>query len=278
MKLNYQQYCDFHASKCKVCKGQKRVEADGVWVTCSCQYSASVKWRFDQIQVFPEELKYKTWGDFTGIGSSDRLTSDSFVTAKEKALRYCFGSAEPNVVANRSQNSVIHKHLSDGQNVIISGPRRTGKSLIAILILKEVVYSCAIRNRKIDFSWIKLNEIVDAARWSSIDRQSAKSIDYVLLDHLSDVDFLFVDGVDLAPTVGNHRHPPDILSLDKLFSNRLVSKTPTIITCTDRFSTALFSTSGVNEVRIQYGDEFCNLLTHPNNVFIDLHKEAKRSG
>lgn len=267
IKLTYEDYCNYHASKCKYCNKQKRLLINGVWVSCSCQYNASVKWKFDQIQVYPDSLKYKTWSDFTGIDEKNRVISvESFVLAKQKALKYCFDSDDPSVVSNRNKNLSIHKRLVDGRNLIISGPKKTGKSLIATLILKEAIYSCTLNNYKMDFVWVKLNEIIDACRWDV----TGKSIDFDLLDYWKDVDFMFIDNVDISPMVGNHRHPPDMLSLNKLFSSRMSKRLPNIVICSDKFYD--LATTNSNEIKIQYGEDFMNLINHPCNTTIELKK------
>lgn len=269
MNLTYEDYCEYHANKCKQCKGKKRIQYNDVWVCCSCQYNASAKWRFDQIQVYPDELKYKTWKDFTGVGQTNRITAGSFVEAKKKAIEYCFDAADLSVVNDRKQHLVIDKHLRDGQNVVIFGPKASGKSLIATLILKEVVYACAIRGHEYSFAWVKASEIVEAARWDS---NAAKTIDYDTLDFLGDVNFLFVDNLDIAPAVGNHRHPPDIMSVNRVFSYRLSMKLPTIVTCSNKIWEFLQNPATTQEIKTQYGEELYGLLMHPKNVMIKLER------
>lgn len=272
----YLQYCEFYAASCEKCKGEKRVLEDNVWYSCVCQYNASVKYRFDQIQIYPDNLKYKTWDDFNGIAEgNNRLTPSSLVAAKKAVLQYCFSSTTKDCIKNRLKYSILHKHLSTGKNLIIAGKKQTGKSLLSILVLKEVVYSSALQKMKIDFSWTKMHQIIDAARWSISNNQSDKRIDYDFLDYLENVQFLFIDGVDLLPVSGNHRHPPDIMSIDNLFAKRLIKKLPTIITCSDKFYKSLSTQSGLQDVQHQFGEEFCNLVTHRNNSVVILETGNK---
>lgn len=263
---NYNTYCDFHASKCKKCLGQKSLLVGDIFVTCSCQFHASIKWRFDQIQIYPESLKFKTWNDFNGIDGAKYIVEASCIlNAKSKAMEYCFGLTDTELTKNRKKNSVIHKRLSEGRNFIINGETGTGKSLLALLILKEIVLACAIQNRRIDFVWEKSSKIIDSARWSD-----QKSIDYKYLDYISSVDFLFIDDIDLVQTSGNHRHPPDITSLDNLFLYRLKNKLPTIITCSDRFYNS-------RERKVQLGNEFSNLISQQDNFVVNLKRRNNDS-
>src|SRR5437867_2071959 len=132
--LTYRQYSTFYASKCDACKGVKRLLKNGVWTACSCQYTASAKWRIDQFEVVPPDLKYKTWNDFTGVHGDSKLTNQSFIQAKQKALRYCFGGEDVSLINDRQKNLIVHEHLNDGQNVVIAGATGSGRTLLAVLI------------------------------------------------------------------------------------------------------------------------------------------------
>ena len=274
MKLSYEDYKRYHASKCQVCKGVERIQKNGIWVVCACQHSASIKWEYDQIKIYPDSIKYKTWDDFIGIDDKGaKLTDRSFVDAKGKSLLYCFDCADPAAIKDRASHSIVLKHLKDAQNVVIVGGTHSGKSLVATLILKEVIYASVLRQEQVHFQWIRSIELVDAARWDV----QKKTIDRDYLDELSKVSFLFIDGFDLRPERGDHRFPPDINSLNTLFNNR-IEQLPTILICSDRFWKAACTPGQCDLIREEWGDDFMSLLGHSRNVVIELHKEAKRVG
>lgn len=278
MKLSYEDYKRYHASKCKICKGAERVQKGGIWVACGCQHVASVKWDYDQIKIYPENIKYKTWDDFIGIDDKGaKLTDQSFVDAKEKALRYCFDRADPSVTKDRAKHSIILRHCQDAQNVVIVGGPHSGKTLVATLILKEVIFAAAMKQTGITFRWVRSPEIIDAARWDGSISGTSKTIDRDLLEDLAEVHFLFIDGLDLRPERGDHRFPPDMLSLNTLFSRRL-EKSPTILICSDQFWKAASTPGHSDLIREQWGDDFSALLGDPRNLVIELRKEAKRVG
>jgi hypothetical protein len=276
VKLTYDHYSNFHARKCSICKGAKRVNREGVWVTCGCQFNATAKWRLDQIQIYPETLKFKSWDDFVGINASGKkLTDSSFVEAKAKALKYCFGQPDPTLAKDRNKNSVILEHIRDGQNVVVAGGAGSGRSLVAALILKEVFYASAIKQHKTSFHWVRAAELTEAARWATTKiGDVAKAIDRDRLDEWAECDFLFVDGVDLKPSVGDHRAPPDMTSLNILFSKRFYK--PTVVVCTDRFLKACNTPGPADLVREQWGEDFFTLMRDPGNVVIELEKEAAK--
>jgi len=274
VKLTYDDYSDFHARKCPICEGAKRVKRTGVWVTCGCQFNATAKWRLDQIRIYPESLKLKGWGDFAGINDSGKkLTDASFIEAKEKALVYCFGQPDPTLAKDRKKNSIILGHIRDGKNVVIAGDSGSGRSLVAALMLKEVFYASAIKQHKTSFHWVRAVELTEAARWATNRTGDvAKSIDRDRLEEWGESDFLFVDGVDLKPSVGDHRAPPDMTSLNILFSKRFYK--PTIVVCASRFLVACNTPGPADLVREQWGDDFYTLMHDPENVVISLKKEA----
>jgi hypothetical protein len=274
MKLTYEDYSNFHAQKCTICSGAKRVCQEGIWITCGCQFNATAKWRLDQIQIYPENLKFKTWEDFVGINSSGKkLTDASFIEAKTKALIYCFGRPDPQLAKNRKQSSIILKHINDRQNVIIAGAGGSGRSLIAALILKEVIYASAIRRQKVSFYWVKSSELTEAARWATTRTGDiSKDIDRNELVEWSESDFLFLDGMDLKPATGDHRAPPDMTSLNILFFKRFYR--PTIIVCSNKLLAECRDPRKADRIKEQWGDDFYTLMHDPKNVVIDLEKEA----
>lgn len=271
-KLTHRDYCEYYARHCKICKGAKRVQINGVWTACVCQNTATLKYRFEQFEVSPADLKYKTWNDFTGVDGNNVLTRNSFIRAKSKALEYCFGSPDLKLTQDRKKNLVVQNHCHDGQNVIIAGGQGTGKTLVAALIIKEVAHACRIHNLNIGFKCIKSVFLQDAARWDS----QSKSIDQVSLDDWSEVDFLVIDEVDLDSW--GHTTPPDLISLNVLFSTRTIRGLPTIVICSDDFWRGIKTYRRIDDIFNRWGRDFVSMLRNPSNMVIELEMEASRVG
>jgi len=225
--VDYEAYSDYWSSRCSACKGTKRLLVHGSWVSCQCQNLASMCRKFSQVQVDPPSLKNLTWDDFTGcikqdnlgrIETVDTLPVSIYNDAKSQAIKWCFDT--DNIQNNREfylQHSQIHQRYVSGSNLIIAGDQRSGKSLLAVLILREVAKSAMYTGKDYDFRWVPNPELLYAASWGT-----NKPIDYEELDELADVDFLFIDRFDVP------RNNP--VSLDKMFYGRK-NKRPTIATC-----------------------------------------------
>lgn len=276
--MNALSYADlrlYYASQCPICKGkQSVVDKGGIRRECSCQKQARQKWRLEQIQIRPEELKLKSWSDFNGtikvldvvIG---HLTLDSALEAKNKAFDYCFKQAyDPELLKNRSKNLKIHEHLDDGQNLIIIGEEGSGKSFLGLLVLKELIYASGFLQRDLEYRWVESYDLIHAATWQTMGGYG-KAVDDEFLDFLTDLDFLFLDGVDTQKR--GHNRPPDHYALDKLFGSRRTENLPTVVTCSKNFwkLTALRRDS----VQQIYGDQFLEILLDESNVVIELVKE-----
>ncbi len=257
--LSYENFCDHFARKCKLCNGDKRVLHNSIWTCCPCQHTASVKWRFEQIQLYPLGLKYSKWSDFTGqiktknkktgkLEIGGHLSAPVFINAKKKAMEYCF-DAEGELI--------VHKNLNNGRNIVIVGKKNTGKTLLAALILKELVHASCQFNLNIDFKWLKSSDLINASRWDN-----SKSVDHEFLDNLRHIKFLVIDDIDVLRT--GHNNPPDITSLDVLFDHRFVYRYPTVVICTLDF----FKAASKFEA---WGKGFSSLLSRSDNVLIELY-------
>lgn len=253
------------------------MNVEGIWVKCGCQFNATAKWRYDQIQIYPESLKFKKWEDFNGmISPNSRLQTNSLISEKGKALAYCFGKPDPELAKNRTKNSVVLSHIRDGQNMIISGPNGSGRSLLATLILKEILFASAIKQTSVDFHWIRAEELTEAARWStSVAGSTGKPIDRESLDNWAEAEFLFIDGLEPRAVAGDHRWPPDITSINLLFSNRLLHKLPTIIVCSDSFLHHSRVEGHSVKIKEQWGDGLLSLMKDSKAVVIELAKAGK---
>ncbi len=284
-QITYSQYCEYFASQCPRCKGLKRVLRDNEWTSCVCQHIANVKWRFEQIRLQPPELKYHNWSDFNGVTrkrSSDGRMEPSGVIegmsagtaariaqeARSKAMRYCFDTDDCEAVKDREfrrQHSLIHKRSLSGENVVIAGSNRSGRSLLAALILKEVVKASIDSGRLYTFGWVNNVDLVRAAQWAL-----NKPVDYNLISEWTELDFLFID---------NFHAPRDrIANLDNLFFDRRCQQRPTIVTCSDQFLEGCYDQpmKEVNSGRVRQmlGDEALNFMLNPSNVEIKLCLEG----
>lgn len=270
----------FHyASTCKLCKGaQSIVDADDIRRECSCQKLARQKWRLEQVKIRPDSLKYKNWSDFNGTIEANgeiigNLTIESALSGRDKAFRYCFGSSyDLKLLQKRSLHLRVQKHVFDGQNIVITGDSGSGKSLLSVLILKEVICASSLLSNSLDYRWVEAYNLIDGARWSSLG-SAQKGIEYDYLDHLSGLDFLFLEGVGIQTR--GHNSPPDHFVLDKLFGNRRSMRLPTILTCSKDLWKLVMGRNprGCDEVHKIYGNQFLEILRDPNNVTIDLERE-----
>lgn len=277
--LSYESLQSHYASSCKLCEGiQSIVDADDIRRECACQKLARQKWRLEQVKIRPNSLKYKDWADFNGtieasgeiIGS---LTTTSALFGRDKAFRYCFGTVfDPDLLKNKSSHLYVQKHVSDGQNIIITGDSGSGKSLLAVLILKEVICASSLLLDSLDYRWVEAYDLIHGARWQNIG-STIKSIDYEYLDHLSGLDFLFLEGVGVQTR--GHNSPPDHFVLDKLFGHRRSASLPTVLTCSKELWKLATGRNprGFDPVHQIYGNQFLEVLQDTNNIVIDLEKE-----
>lgn len=274
MMLPYYLYSDSYANKCKKCDASKRVKVHGIWTTCECQHAATVKFRFDRFEI-SGDLKRKNWEDFTGFDRGKQsISEDSLVSAKQKALRYCFGDSGSHPYNDRRKNLIVHKHLQDGQNVIIVGGSQSGRTLLATLIIKEVSHAHYLfgggTNKDVTYKYIKAHNLLDAARWFGGANRRDQQHD--LLDELATTSFLVIDQVDLPPPKGHHTNPPDWISLAKVFSARIEDRLPTIVICSAPFWARASDSRYEDDVVSQWGRYFVLIMNDPKNVVIELRK------
>jgi len=284
--ISHSNYCDYFASKCPRCKGLKRVLRDGEWTSCVCQHIATVKWRFEQIKLEPPELKYHNWSDFNGIvrkrSPEGRMEQTGFIkgmdastaavvaeSARSKAMLYCFDTDDCEAVKDRStrkKHSIIHNRSLSGDNVVIAGNSQSGRSLLAALILKEVVRASLDSGKLYTFGWINGVRLIQAALWDS-----NKTIDHALIDEWSELDFLFIDNFHL-------RHSKSVC-LDDLFFARRCEQRPTIITCSNQFLDGCRDVPlrefNSGRIRQMLGDEALDMMLNPSNVEIKLYVEGE---
>lgn len=278
-QVSYEDLQIHWANGCKFCEGKQTiVDSGGIRRECLCQKGARQKNRLEQVKIRPDDLKYKDWADFNGtiidrgeiVGS---LTLESALSGRDKAFQYCFGSPfDPSIVKRKTSHLRVHKHVSDGQNLIITGDSGSGRTLLAVLVLKEVIRASVFIQDSLDYRWVEAYDLIDAARWSNLGG-SQKGIDYDYLEYLAGLDFLFLEGVGIQTR--GHNSPPDHFALDKVFGNRRSHSLPTVITCSRDLWKLLAgrNPAGRDEVHRIYGNQFLEILQDTNNIMIDLEKE-----
>ena len=275
--LSYEGLQYHYASDCKSCHGaQSIVDSEGIRRECLCQKLARQKWRLEQVKIRPDSLKYKDWADFNGTIQINgeivgNLTIESALAGRDKAFQYCFGSSyDPKLLQKKSSFLHVHKHVRDGQNLIITGDSGSGRSLLAVLILKEVI--CVSSFLSLDYRWVESYDLIDAARWTTSGHAN-KGVDHDYLDHISGLDFLFLEGVGLQTS--GHNYPPDHFALDKLFGHRRSMRLPTVLTCSKDLWKLLAGRNprGREEIHKIYGNQFLEILQDSSNVMIDLKRE-----
>lgn len=277
--LSYDALQFHYASDCKLCRGaQSVVDIDNIRRECLCQKLARQKWRLEQVKIRPNSLKYKDWADFNGTIEAGgeivgNLTLESAISGRNKAFQYCFGSPyDPELLQNKSSHLYVQKHVSDGQNIIVTGDSGSGRSLLAVLILKEVIRASSFLSHSLDYRWVECYDLVDAARWTNLGG-SNKGVDHDYLDHIAGLDFLFLEGVGIQTR--GHNYPPDHFALDKLFGYRRSMRLPTVFTCSKDLWKLMTGRNprGRDEVHKIYGNQFLEILQDGSNVLIDLEKE-----
>jgi len=256
---------------------------DNGWTACGCQHLAAVKWRFEQIKLKPSGLKYYNWSDFNGslrtrypngrtevIGCIEGMNENTAAMvaqrARSQAMCYCFDTDDINLVSTREErqkHSLIHEKSVCGGNVVIAGGNRSGKSLLAALILKEVVRASIDSGKDYTFGWVEGSVLVDAAY------SFGKYIDFEQLDEWAEVNFLVIDNFD----VSNNK----VVDLDQLFYRR--SSLPTIVTCNPEFLSGCHGkprVGGINSDRVKQmlGAGALQIMLDPSNVEIKLCMEG----
>lgn len=275
--LSYEDWSRLFAAKCSLCKSSRFIVVDNVKIACPCQVKARKKFRLEQVELTPSKLKYCEWKDFTGmIEENDKiegtLTLDSLKKARDAAFRYCFDvDYSLKVLENSRQFLCVHRHLSNGRNMVISGSPKSGKTLLACLILKEVANLLDVKGLDVDYKWVNFYDIIDAARWhASRGSFEAKQVNFTYLDHLASLNFLFIDGVE--DIKGGHNVPPDLIALNNLFGARKKNNLPTIIICSINFKNLLHNQSGITRINYFVGHEFLRIFSNPENVCIELQR------
>ena len=265
MIKSYEEFSQYYASKCSACNGDKRVYRDSKWYRCGCQFLSSLRWRFQQAKIVPDSLKKLTWKDFDGCirhgdSISGMVDSEVIIEARGKALKYCFGSNSIAVTKDRHKHSKIYDRLLSGNNVVIVGDNSSGKTLLATLILKEVVLYCADTADDLSFEWVNASELLHACRWDN-----SKTVDHDYVDDCVSADFLFVDNLDV-PT--DH-----IASINRLVGSRQVNRRPTIITCDLPFWNGCIrkaSPTSYETITKRLGKQIADMMSDSENTVIML--------
>lgn len=269
-KLSYLDWSQWFADQCDKCNGSQTVRIGGFLRRCGCQLIATAKARLEAVDIVPSSLKYCNWSDFTGLIKDKgeirgSLTTESTVKGRNLAFRYCFGvDYDPNVARDPTKIR-LNDRIADGNNLVITGPENSGKTLLSVLVLKEACNAYVV-GKNIQFKWVKFYDIINHARWDT----KGKNINHALLDDLSELDLLFIDGID--DYRGGHNSPPDHISMNVLFGARRIMNLPTVFVCSSIFAKMLSRPEGQEKFVNMFGDEFVRSVANPNNTFIELKK------
>ncbi len=269
-KLSYLEWSQWFADQCDECHGSQIVLVDGSPRRCNCQLIATAKARLEAVDIVPTSLKYCNWCDFTGLIKNageirGSLTTESTMRGRNSAFRYCFGEDYDPAISRDPTKIRLSDRIVDGNNLVIVGPENSGKTLLAVLVLKEAC-NAYIVGKNIQFKWVKFYDIINHARWDT----KGKDINHALLDELSELDFLFIDGVD--DYRGGHNSPPDHTSMNVLFGARRILNLPTIFVCSSIFAKMLNRPEGQEKFVNMFGDEFVRSIAHRSNTLIELKK------
>jgi hypothetical protein len=252
--------------------------------------------------VIPDELKYKRWEDFTGradpdgSGEKDFLDFNVAFKAKLMALEYCYGDTVRNMPMEGSQEaiktltsdnsratkSLILSNKRSGRNVVIIGPKKSGRSLLALLILKEVAWASFHQNHRVSWKYTVGTELLEAATWGA-----GKTLNLDLLDELTEVSFLLIDNVK------TQNLPASNTELNRVFLARARNRLPTIMVFNQgianiparRLQAMGYRDGAVqndianpwDEIERVWGDVFVSVCQAQNNLVIDFD-QLKVSG
>ena len=274
--MKFEEYSILLSGPCKLCNGKRYIEKDNQQEICKCQLRALIHYRHDQL---PVDLRYKEWGDYTGdnVKKSKEIKVRNWEKCRCLAFAYCFskesiseindcnislGSIQQ-ILKKRISKSKIIKRKKEGANIAFFGDDDTGKTLLAALVAKEIIYASVLLG-DLDFKWLPFSTLINALNF---DRPN-----YSLIDEVSCVDFLVLDNV-YVPQQGNYMKN----FLDELFHDRRTKRLPIILTGTHAVadSNAKTKTRGdlLLDSRQAVGDEFYRLLNSENTQKINLQKE-----
>ena len=273
--LSYLEWSQWFADNCDECHGTQVVRVDGSPIRCKCQLRATAKARLEAVDIVPTRLKYCDWSDFTGLITNEgeiqgSLTTSSALKGRNTAFGYCFGVDYDPEIAKDFTNIRMQERVADGRNLVIVGPGNSGKTLLAVLVLKEAC-NAYIVGKNLQFKWTKFHDIIHHASWANSDWNSpGKQINHSFLDELSELDFLFVDGID--DDRGGHNARPDHISMNVLFGARRIFNLPNIFVCSSVFYRQIQGPKGLEELVSKFGEEFMKSVSNPNNTIIELKK------
>ena len=251
--MSFEDFSKQFAEQCKICgkKGHNRL--GNKIVVCQCQLRAIIKYRCETL---PVSLKDLEWIDYTGSSPVNGNVVDiaNWQQGRDISLAYCFSDKSvshlsgcsysmaevKDFIKHRISNSKIINRLKEGANLVLLGEDSTGKTLLASLIAKEVIYASVLL-MNMNVKWTSFNTLINAMNFDRMD--------FSLLEDLIITDFLFLDNV-YRPHQGDYRKN----AIDELFHERLNNKKPTIITGTRPIG------DSYSNNRQALGDEFYRML------------------
>jgi DNA replication protein DnaC len=228
--MNFEDYAIEYSRKCNRCSGRRYVEEKEKMVICPCQLKALIKYRYDEIPV-SAKTKELDWTDFTGLIADKYMNVSNWKKSRDIAFGYCFSEKRAeelnmcdysnddieDLMKHRISKSKIQDRLNEGSNLFIMGEEYSGKTLLASLIAREIVFYSVLK-KDIYFKWISFHSLINAL--------SFNRIDYAFFDDITYTnDFLVLDNV-FIPKQRNFMYN----MLDELFYERSNKKKPIIVT------------------------------------------------
>lgn len=257
--MSFEDYASEFGSTCKKCNGKRVFFENDKTLLCFCQLKASIKFKYDSMPI-ENVVKKLDWDDYLGdtFIENQKIKIHGWQDARDKALGYCFSSypisrvhqakytadSIKECMKSRISLSKIPNRLREGANLVILGEDATGKTFLASLIAKEIIYASVLL-KDMYVKWISFSKLISSLCFNRID--------YDLVDDLSFAnDFLILDHVH-RPAQGNYQKN----ILDEIFSERIANNRPTIIT----------GSYGLDEydetmLRDIFSDGFFRLLNH----------------
>lgn len=265
--MKFEEFSTEFANKCDKCNGKKYIYEGENRYTCHCQLKALAKYRYELIPI-DSVLRTFDWTDYN-VHTPSNKTILNWQHVRDTALGYCFSPKSISDISkcefdiddveyyikHRITKSQIIERLNEGANLAILGEDFTGKTFLASLIAREVVYASVFISN-FDFRWISFNSLINSL---SFDKSNNELVDDLLYTN----DFLVLDNVSI-PKQASYK----LNVLNELFYERLNNRKPVIIT-----GSKLLESSDY-KLREQLGDDFFRLFNSDRTVKISLNVES----